>query len=487
MRLLTISFNPHEKKYLAIAASIREAILSGQLKPQDRLPASRDLANQLNVNRHTIMAACDELVAQGYLESLPRIGYQVVSVLPVEGCIPNELTETQQFNLAHLFKSPKTSLSNADLNVRFNFAGGLPDITQFSMKVFKSHLNTALKQLDLGSLHYQGTLGNETLREQIKKYLVRARGLSSGEILITNGSQEALFIVAQAVLQGGDNVAVEKLSYPPACAALSSNGANLITIEQDEFGIKPDSLKRVLAHTKIKLLYLTPLHQYPTTVTLSPQRRSQIYQLAQQHDFLILEDDYDHEFHYRCSPLVPMAANDPDGRVIYISTFSKIMFAGARLGYVSAHPQVIEYLANSKKIINHKTECVLQQAVANWMSEGDFERHLRKMTQLYLARRDHLVVLLEDYKQAGYPITFAVPDGGMAIWLGCKRDLAGFTELAQAHGIYIQCQHDFNPQVTNCDEQGFQYLRLGFASMQEQTRLEAVNALLALLFPALRT
>lgn len=486
MRLLTISFSPHEKKYLAIASSIREAILSGQLKPQDRLPASRDLANQLNVNRHTIMAACDELVAQGYLESLPRIGYQVVSVLPVEGCAPNELTEAQQFNLSHLFKSPKTSLSSADFTVRFNFAGGLADITQFSMKVFKSHLNTALKQLDLGSLHYQGTLGNAKLREQIKKYLIRARGLSSGEILITNGSQEALFIVAQTVLQDGDNVAIEQLSYPPACAALSSNGANLTTIEQDEFGIKPESLKRVLAHTQIKLLYLTPLHQYPTTVTLSPQRRSQIYQLAQQHDFLILEDDYDHEFHYRCSPLMPMAANDPDGRVIYISTFSKIMFAGARLGYVSAHPQVIEYLANSKKIINHKTECVLQQAVANWMSEGDFERHLRKMTQLYLARRDHLVLLLTEYMQAGYPINYAIPDGGMAIWLGCKRDLTGFTALAQSRCIFVQCQQDFNDDFIDFDHQGYQYLRLGFASMNDEMRREALGALMALIFPSLR-
>lgn len=486
MRLLTISVNSKEKKYLAIATGIRTAILSGQLKPQDRLPASRDLAEQLNVNRHTIMAACDELVAQGYLESLPRIGYQVVSVLPVEGSVPNELTEAQQFNLEHLFKPPSVSLSTTDLNVHFNFAGGLPDITQFPMKVFKSHLNTALKQLDLDSLHYQGTLGNSKLREQIKKYLIRARGLSSSEILVTNGSQEALFIVAQAVLQSGDNVAIEQLSYPPACAALSSNGANLITIEQDKFGINPESLKQVLATTKIKLLYLTPLHQYPTTVTLSPQRRSQIYQLAQKHDFLILEDDYDHEFHYRCSPLVPMAANDPDGRVIYISTFSKIMFAGARLGYVSAHAKVIEYLANSKKILNHKTECVLQHAVANWMNEGDFERHLRKMTQLYLARRDHLVQLLRDYQSAGYPISFEIPDGGMAIWLGCKRELVGFTAMAKKQGIFIQCQQDFNDSYTACDSQGYQYIRLGFASMDDETRTQAMRALIELLFPSFR-
>ena len=482
MRLLSIPSAQQNKKYLAIATSIRRAILSGQLAPNDKLPASRTLASQMQVNRHTIMAACDELVAQGYLINLPRVGYKVVENLPVQGADTGEQNKHQSFQLTHLFKTQKERVAATSSHYRFNFAGGLPDLARFPKSAFKSYLSGALNKLSNDQLHYQEGLGNTELIQQIQLYLAKARGLLNAEVLITNGSQEALYIVAKSILNAGDGVAIEQYSYPPACAALTSCGGSLFSVEQDEFGIRPESLQALLNKQSIKLLYLTPLHQYPTTVTLSPQRRTRIYQLAREYDFLILEDDYDHEFHYRCSPLTPMAANDPDGRIIYISTFSKIMFAGARLGYISAHKEVVNLLANTKKIINHKNECILQLAVANWMADGSFERHLRKMTSLYMRRRDHMVAQLNQYRAKGYPISFKVPDGGMAIWLGCRRDLTNMTELARDNGLFIQCQQDFSPFTLKLSSSFLQYMRLGFASMDDETREKALSELMLLLF-----
>ncbi len=191
-----------------------------------------------------------------------------------------------------------------------------------------------------------------------------------------------------------------------------------------------------------------------------------------------MEDDYDHEFHYDSQPIAPMAADDPSGLVIYISTFSKLMFAGARIGYVVANNVLIEQLAAYKILMNHKCNVLVQQSVAKWMQQGGFEGHLRRMTRLYQKRRDFMVEKLRSFQDQGLPLQFEVPAGGMAIWLDTGKSIVGLKEKLLANQVYLQTEVEFNrfkdlpddlPSnvPSNLPKKEFRFIRLGFAAMNE--------------------
>ncbi|QBG37177.1 PLP-dependent aminotransferase family protein [Litorilituus sediminis] len=479
-------------KYLKIAQAIRQAIKQGQLKPKESLPSARHLAVQIGVNRHTIMAAYNELIAQGWLEAKPRSGYKVVEHLPIEAsqalASKNRLSDNGHSTSAaqfqwHFAKQPvvvKASEKNAS-DYRFNFSGGQPDIREFPFKEFKSYFSHACQQPKFEQLSYGDNQGDAALLEQIAIYLRRVRAINDKELMICNGSQEALYMVSQLLLQAGDKVAVEPLGYPPAWAAFKSAGAELVSVEQDEQGVVPKALAKVLVKGGVKLIYLTPLHQYPTTVTLSVGRRMEIYQLAAKYGVAIIEDDYDHEFHYDSQPIAPFASDDPLGLVIYISTFSKLMFGGARIGYVCADQVLIKQLAAYKTLLNHKSNVLVQQAVAHWMRFGGFESHLRKMTRLYHKRRDHLVALLAQYQDIGLPIKFTCPAGGMAIWLDTGRSVIGLKEVLLTQDVYLQTEVEFNVNK-HLAKDAYRYIRLGFAAMTEEEMAQGLDKVMQALY-----
>jgi len=477
----------NKAKYLAIADALRKAIKEGQVAPTEVLPSSRKLAQQLNVNRHTIMAALAELVAQGWVEAKERSGYRVVDNLPIQNSQSsfsvNKVRQTQQ-NFAWTFRVkqnlPVTQKVKAS-QYHYNFSGGQPDIRKFPFDEFKSHFSQACQRPKIDDLSYGGSRGEADLIDEISTYLRRVRSITNKELMICNGSQEALYMISQLLLQPGDKVAVEQLGYPPAWAAFERTGAELIAIKQDERGIVPEHLAQVLAQGKVKLLYLTPLHQYPTTVSLDISRRMEIYQLAVQYGVAIVEDDYDHEFHYDSQPIAPMAADDPAGLVIYISTFSKLMFGGARIGYVVADNALIEQLAAYKMLMNHKSNVLVQQAVAKWMQQGGFEGHLRRMTRLYQKRRDFMVTLLQGYQKQGLPMQFEIPAGGMAIWLDTGKSIVGLKEQLQSKKVYLQTELEFNINKVLADEE-YCFIRLGFASMNEIEVTEGLAIIISTLY-----
>jgi GntR family transcriptional regulator/MocR family aminotransferase len=456
-------------KYLAIADALRQAIKEGQVAPTEALPSARKLAQQLAVNRHTIMAALAELVAQGWVEAKERSGYRVVVNLPIQTSLATTKMKTEYNNFDWQFRlkqslpiTPKIKASQ----YRYNFSGGQPDIRKFPFDEFKSHFSQTCQRPKIDDLSYGDSRGEAELIDEISTYLRRVRSITNKELMICNGSQEALYMISQLLLQQGDKVAVEQLGYPPAWTAFERTGAELIAINQDDRGIVPEHLAQVLARGKVKLLYLTPLHQYPTTVSLDIARRMQIYQLAEQYGVAIVEDDYDHEFHYDSQPIAPIAADDPTGLVIYISTFSKLMFGGARIGYVVANKVLIEQLAAYKMLMNHKSNVLVQQAVAKWMQQGGFEGHLRRMTRLYQKRRDFMVNQLKSYQAKGLPIRFEIPAGGMAIWLDTGKSIVGLKEKLMAKQVYLQTEIEFN-RLKGLPDKGYRFIRLGFAAMDE--------------------
>jgi GntR family transcriptional regulator/MocR family aminotransferase len=214
----------------------------------------------------------------------------------------------------------------------------------------------------------------------------------------------------------------------------------------------------------VRLIYLTPHHQYPTTVTLPTARRLRIYELASRHQIPIVEDDYDHEFHFRSQPIAPMASSDPCGLVIYISTLSKIMFPSARIGFLAVPEELFEPLARQRAIVTRQNSIFMQDAIARWMDSGGFERHLKRMRRVYEERRDAMIASLEDGRHRGLPLAWTVPDGGMALWLDTGLDSDAVAARAAEAGVYVSAESEFRPGPPHSGT----HLRLGFASQSPQ-------------------
>ncbi|WP_152087923.1 MocR-like pyridoxine biosynthesis transcription factor PdxR [Pseudoalteromonas sp. A25] len=473
--------------YLQLAQAFRDAIKSGKLLKGTKLSSARAMSVAYQLNRHTVMNALQLLVAEGWLESREKSGYFVTRSLPIESSSQQKKQpayEKMNLSFADPLPEPKTININ---DYKYNFAGGLPDINRFPFNEYKRAVTKACRHIDINQLHYGEIAGVSELKAQIQDYLVRARSLKCNDLLICNGSQEALFLAARSFISPGDYIACETLGYPPARRAFSSCGARLVDIKQDEQGLCVDDFAKQLKQYKIKMLYLTPLHQYPTTVTLSPTRRLQIYRLCYEHGVVIIEDDYDHEFHYQCQPLQPMAADDPAGIVIYISTFSKLMFAGARVGYVTACGQILAQMRAHKQLINHKNDVLTQLAVAHWMSSGDFERHLKRTTKLYKVRYQAMADTLTQCQRQGLPLQFLQPDGGMAMWVNCQVNVQDVKRRAHEQGIYLQTEDEFyfahsvrSLKPNTCD---VSHIRLGFAGQSEAQMHAGLMALMRVIYP----
>ena len=459
--------NSTMKLYLQIAQAIRSSIENGNVVTTEKLPSARMLATQLNVNRHTVMAAYNELVAQGWVETQQRQGYRVAETLPIHssknvGQSSSTLIRKHQWRLN---KANESAISEPASHYPYNFAGGNPDIDLFPFNEFRGFMNEALNRPAIQELNYGDESGFKPFINEISTYLRRVRSITNKKIIVVNGTQEALYIISQVLIKTGDKVAVESLGYKPAWNAFENAGAQLITVKQTEQGINVEHFEQLIEHHKIRLLYLTPLHQYPTTTTLAVSKRKKIYQLAQQHNIAIIEDDYDHEFHYNSQPLAPMAANDPSGLVIYLSSFSKIMFPGIRLGIIALDKSLATHIINYRSLVNHKVNILLQDAVARWMKEGGFERHLRKTTRLYKKRRQCMVEVLNEFIEQGLNIEFFVPPGGMALWVNIGEKAQKIAQQAAQKGIFLLAENAFHFNKENDQDM---YIRLGFAGQNEQ-------------------
>ena len=215
-------------------------------------------------------------------------------------------------------------------------------------------------------------------------------------------------------MRPGDVVAVEALGYRPAWSALAATGARLVPVPVDEHGLDVDALEALAARERLRAVYVTPHHQYPTTVMLDAGRRLRLLELARTHRIAVIEDDYDFEFHYEGRPVLPLAAADRHAVVVYIGTLSKILAPPLRLGFIVAPPLLIERLAELRLSIDRQGDQVVECAVAELIEDGELQRHVRRMRRIYQARRDALVAAVR--KRLGGALGFEVPAGGMALW-----------------------------------------------------------------------
>jgi GntR family transcriptional regulator / MocR family aminotransferase len=301
---------------------------------------------------------------------------------------------------------------------------------------------------------------------------MRGLAVSRDRLLVTGGSQGALDLVARTLLRAGDRVAVEDPGYPAAWATLRGAGAVLVPVPVDETGMRVEALAPILREGPLRAIYLTPHHQFPTTVTMSAPRRMSLLDLARRHRIAVLEDDYDNEFHFEGRPVLPLAGDDPGGVVVYLGTLSKILAPGLRIGFLAGPRPLVEALATQRGAADGQGDLILQRAAAELLEDGLLQRHARKMRRTYLARRDALAEAL--HRHLGHAVAFDLPPGGMSLWVRVdpSLDLATWVARAEKAGVtvYPGRRFDFH-------DRPLPNLRLGFSSLDEAELEEAVRRL----------
>ncbi|WP_375443615.1 PLP-dependent aminotransferase family protein [uncultured Fibrella sp.] len=478
--------------YVQLSEGLGQLIRAGTLSAGQRLPGTRLLASQLDLNRQTIVAAYDDLLAQGILESRAGSGTFVAGHMP--NLTPQPFTNTQRTQ-ARQSQSPthspvqqpgysfeqrtylKRAAAGSPSGLRFD--DGLPDARLAPLdelsRAYRSYGKWGNPQAHFG---YSDTKGHPLLREQVSAHLNETRGLqiTVDNVLITRGSIMGIHLACQVLLQPGDVVVTGETTWAGATMNAQQAGARLVTVPVDAHGLNVDALADLCAHQAVRMIYVTPHHHYPTTVTMRADRRIRLLQLAQQHGFAILEDDYDYDFHYLGRPILPLASADSQGMVIYIGSLTKSVAPAFRVGYVVGPTALIDEMARLRRIIDRQGDPALEFAIGQLFQSGDMKRHFRKAIRTYEARRDYLCGLLAH--ELPHQIQFSKPDGGLAIWATFDKDidLPTVAERAGKAGLYLSpgVVHNLPGQLLNST-------RLGFASSTEKELAQAVSMLKSLI------
>jgi GntR family transcriptional regulator/MocR family aminotransferase len=461
--------------WLQIANAVIEAIRRGRLAPGTALPGTRELAARIGVNRKTVQQSYDELIAQGWLTTEATRGTFVSAMLPSMG--PDTIsasTARRDAAFALRRRAPDLPVALPATGV-LRFDDGAPDTRLIPAELVSRAWRRAL--LD-GSrrnrLGYGDPRGSLALREAVAAMLQADRGLdcTAANICITRGSQMAIYLAARLLAATGDEVIFERLSYPPARAAFAAAGAKILVIGLDEQGAVIDGVETYCQDGKVRAIYTTPHHQFPTTVVLPQQRRIQLLALAEQYGFAIVEDDYDHEFHFAHRPMLPLASAHDFSRLIYIGSISKLLSPSLRIGYLVAAPEVINRAAAEIMMIDRQGDPVTEAAVAELMTSGALKSHTRKVLRIYERRRECLAESLR--RELGDKIEFSLPPGGLALWVNFAPglDVAALETAGLLHGVGITPGQAF---ASNGDKTNG--VRLGFGSMDEVELQEAVRRL----------
>ena len=379
-----------------LCSTLREAILDGRLRPGTQLPASRDLAARCHVSRGTVVATFDQMKVEGYLSARVGSGTFVNTTLPdsllsvVRGAnAPRMLHAPRPRRLSALGRRVRPFPSPSPQRTRA-FRANLPALDLFPTTLWAQVAGRRLRRASVDMLRGCDAMGYEPLRRAIADYLYTARGVTcqAAQIAIVSGVQEALDLCAQLFLDPGDRVAIEEPGYIGAALAFEAHGARLCSLPLDSEGaVVPDSRSR-----DVRLVYVTPAHQFPVGISMSLGRRLALIEWARRSGALIFEDDYDSEFRYAGAPVPAMQGLDRDGVVLFAGSFSKVLFPSMRLGYLVVPDDLVDRVS-ALKSVSRKFEPLLEQAVlADFIADGHFGRHVRRMREVYAVR---LAVLIE--------------------------------------------------------------------------------------------
>lgn len=476
---LILSGDMGQALHLQIAQSLSDEIRSNRLVSGTPLPSTRSLAAQLGVNRKTVVQAYEELSAQGWIEMEARRGAFVSAKLPVPEPKNTSQKTKNTFPLL-LSKSPLESYASSvngskikDSQIKgwpkkteeiIDFSDGVPDSRLVPFDILSRAFRHALiTSAHANRLAYDDSRGSELLRNAIAEKLRFERGMSvnASQICIVRGSQMGIYLSARLLSEVEGCVVIEELSYPPAREAFKSFGIKIKYVAQDHEGMDIEALEILCRSHKISAVYTTPHHQFPTTCMLPIERRIALLDLAVKYNFVIIEDDYDHEFHFSHRPMLPLASMENDGRVIHIGSLSKVLAPGLRLGYIAAAEQVITRCATEILLIDRQGNALTELAIAELMNQGEIKRHIRRALKIYQQRRDHAVNQVRTFLPNA---TFSVPPGGLALWLGFDEtiDIKKWQSDCLINGVSI-----LPGQLFSGSDKKVSAIRMGYASLNE--------------------
>ncbi len=467
--------------FLQIARAVAEAVRAGRLRPGQRLPGSRRMADSLGVHRNTVLAAYAELTAEGWIDAAHGRGTFVSAAIADDRPRPAPAGRSRPATPRRpTYRLPATAppidRRPAHAPGTLVLAGGVPDLRLVARAPLWRAYRRVLARGPAELLGYGDPRGHARLRAALADMLAATRGLSAtaDDLVVTRGSQMALHLVARAIVSPGDLVAVEAFGYRPAWEALRSAGARVVGVPVDGDGIDVDQLRAVAARRRLRAVYVTPHHQYPTTVAMSPARRLALLALAGERGFAVIEDDYDNEFHYQGRPILPLASADAAGSVIYLGTMSKVLAPALRIGYLVAPPAVAQRITAFRTITDGQGDPVTECAVAELLEEGEIQRHARRVRGIYRARRDAMAGALG--RELAGALSFQVPPGGMALWAAARRgiDVDAWSARARAGGVVFSTGREFA-----LDDRPRRFLRLGYAQRSEAEIAEAVRRMAA--------
>lgn len=460
-----------------LLAHLKDAILDGRLGAAVRLPATRTLSRQLRVSRQTVQAAYEQLMAEGYLEGAVGKGTFVSATLPRAAPAPAPA------GLLRPLSARGNVLASGMARVRHHegplrtFRTSMPGLDLFPFDLWR-RIEARHWRHSTGSLGYNdGGAGLPALRELLCAYLKAARGVRCApeQVVITAGSQQALYLLAQLLLAPGDAVWIESPGYQGAVVPFEVAGARVCPVPVDAEGLDLDHA--AARYPEARLVFATPSHQLPLGVTMSLRRRLALLQWAAARRAWIVEDDYDSEYRYTGPPLAALQGLDRSGCVIYVGTLSKVMFPGLRLGYVVAPPALAEALGHARAAVDRQGPWLAQAALADFISQGHFARHIRRTREAYGERRQAMLEAVQ--ARLGGLLRPGPSDAGLDLCLHFTqpRDEEEVARRARAAGVDVRTLGYFANPLAGPECAVDPGLLLGFSAFRPAQIREGVAAL----------
>lgn len=468
--------------HLQLCEGLRRLLVNGQVQQGARLPSTRELSARLGVSRNTVQAAYDELSAQGYLEAQVGSGTRVCMDLPDRFLC----AESQ----ADQVLGESTSASHATTPARYipslgpsaarprnpkAFRIATPALDQFPYPLWLRAQADAAQRQPQRLLDFDGSLCFEPLRRELAAYLGVARGVvcTPAQVLIVPGAQTAIDLICRVLLEPGDSALIEDPCYPGALGALRLASVEAVPVPVDEHGIRVSEGEMMCGDAR--LAYVTPSHQFPLGVTLTPERRAELLAWAERKDAYIVEDDFGCEFRYDGRPLPALQGQSRSQRVLYVGTFSNVTFPGLRIGYLVVPESLLGLFEDARRLHGAIVPTLMQATLAEFMAEGHFAGHIRRMRVVYKERRDALLAALGPHAEW---LTPHVAQSGTHVvcWLPSGVPDTAATALALERGVEVRPLSSY--RIRESDEGG---LVLGYGCIDERAIAQSTERLVAAL------
>lgn len=456
---------------------LRQAILQGTVSGGERLPSTRELADQLHVSRTVTVLAYEQLLAEGFVAGRGGSGTYVSEGLATGH--RNAPIKVAKLKLSSFGNSVEVATSRVNYplkrptSLRYDFAYGRSDIQIFPFEMWRRMLLRHARKGPVRDLDYGPAAGSLALREAIAVHLRRSRAVAcdASQVIVVSGSQQALDLIARVLIDRGDRVVIENPIYQGTSEILRTAGARLLPVTVDREGLRTANLPQ-----DARIAFVTPSHQFPTGAVLPLARRLELLDWARRKDAVVVEDDYDGEFRYEEQPLESLQGLDTEGRVIYIGTFSRTIFSALRIGYLIVPKSLVPSFTSAKWLCDRHTATLEQETLSEFIGSGLYERHLRRVRRRNAGNRDALLQAINKYLAGRVEVTGDGAGAHIVLWQQKHISEKAVIEKAAAREVGIYGVSGYF--LTRPSKPG---LLLGYSRMQKEEIREGIRRLSGIL------